>query len=423
MATLYWTGTADTVQQVWTGSIDSLDGTPANNTFTVTIGGVAISQAGTTDVGTTAAALVVLLNASTHPYFSTITWTNPSAGNIVGTADTAGVAFVAALTETGAGTGAVTDFAVTTANAGPNDWSTTANWSTGTVPTNSDVVIIANNSVPICWGLAQTGVTLTSLRIDKSYTGKIGLPYTKFATNAAASTFDTSKTEYRAHYLAIKTPILDIGEDSATGSPAGSGRLKIDTSTTASQITIYDTATTSADGTGTSAVRLKADSSTTDIYVRLAPGGVSIAGEVPGETSTVGDVNVSEDGSSAQVYVGSGVTLTNYIQRGGTNVLDAAATVTAVTVDGGTLTVEGDYTITTLTQNDGLVIDNHIKTSGNAITTANLKGGTTDWSRSLEARVAATVNLSVGATFVRNSALTITTLNEPAELCTVTVSR
>ena len=74
MSAIYFLGTATAVAQVHTGSIDSLDATPANNTFTVTIGGVAISQVGVTDVATTAAALVVLLNASTHPYFAAKSW-------------------------------------------------------------------------------------------------------------------------------------------------------------------------------------------------------------------------------------------------------------------------------------------------------------------------------------------------------------
>ena len=103
MTTLYWLGTADAVVQIGTASIDSVDATPANNLFIVTIGGVAISTLGDTNVATTAAALVVLLEASTHPYFTAITWTNPSAGNIVATADTAGIPFIAALTETGVG--------------------------------------------------------------------------------------------------------------------------------------------------------------------------------------------------------------------------------------------------------------------------------------------------------------------------------
>lgn len=420
MSTIYWLGTADSVAQVATTTFATYDVT---TTRIVTIGGVAVSAADSGGTLTAAlTAFAVVLNASTNPYFAAITWTS-NATQIIGTADTAGCPFVFAGSVSG-GTGTCSNaYTVSTASAGPNHWDTATNWSGGAVPVNSDIVIIANNSVAICWGLAQTAVTLTSLRIDGSYTGRIGLRYTAFATAADGATYSaTTKKEYRDTYLAIKTPLLDIGEDFEPGSPSGSGRIKIDLSTTAAQVTIHGTASSSSD-TGRAAVRLLANSSTTDIYVRYAPGGVGIAADVPSETSTIGDVNVSEDGTTSEVYTSAGVTLTNWIQRGGTNIMDAAATVTAVTVDGGALTLEGDYTITTLTVNDGDVVDNHIKTSGNSVTTAALNGGEVDWAQSLEVRTVATVNMDVGATFRRNSALVITTLNEPAELCSVTTTR
>jgi len=422
MATIYWEGQAEAVAQVHTGSIDSVDGTPANNTFTVTIGGVAISQVGDTDVATTAAALVVLLNASTHPYFSAITWTNPSAGNIVGTADTAGVPFVAALTETGAGTGAVTDFAETTASSGPNHWGTAANWSGGAVPVNSDVVIIADSSVSICWDLDQSSVSLTSLRIDKSFLGTIGLDYSRVATNASASTTDASKPEYREDYLKIGTSRVDLGQNFSSGSPAGSGRIKIDLGSVASQVNVFDTKSSSSDGTR-QAVRFLANSSSTDFYIRQAPGGVGIAADQPGETSTVGDVNVSQEGRSATVVIGEGTTLTNWTQSGGDAILQAAATVTKVDVNNGILTIEGDYTITTLNHRSGRVYDNHIKTGGNSVTTLNLSNDASyDMSRTNEARTIATVNTDVGVSLVLNDSVTLTTNNRPAGTYTLRYS-
>lgn len=94
---------------------------------------------------------------------------------------------------------------------------------------------------------------------------------------------------------------------------------------------------------------------------------------------------------------GPGLRYRRGIQIGGANVLQAAATVTSVDVDGGTLQLEGDYTVTTLTQTGGTVTDNHRKTSGNAITTLNLQGGTYNAKGSNEARTVATLNLSAGA--------------------------
>ena len=385
MSTVYWLGTADAVSQVSTGSIDSVDATPSNNTFAVTIGGVSISQVGDTNVATTAAALVASLNASTHPYFAAITWANPSAGNITGTADTAGVPFVAALTETGAGTGAVTDFSATTASSGPNDWSTAANWSGGAVPVNSDDVILADSSVSVLWGLDQSSVALGSLTIRQSYTGRVGLPRSSFATSALNT--DSSKTEYRGTYLQIGTTALAVGQHFGPGSATGSGRIKLDLGATACTATIFDTASNSTDAP-LPAVRLKANSASTDIYVRAAPGGVGVAADVPDETSTIRKMSVVGTPSSIRVQVGAGTTITTYEQQGGNNVLQSAGAVATVSASGGTLATEGAFAVTTLNARGGTVYPN----STGTVTTMNVDGGTVDLTASNVARTVTTLN-------------------------------
>lgn len=103
--------------QVSTAVITAYD---TATTYKVTIGGVVVSvvgQGGTT--ATTATALRTALNASTHPYFAAITWSG-SGSDITGTADTAGVPFIATSSVT-AGTGTFSAFSTTTASAGPND--------------------------------------------------------------------------------------------------------------------------------------------------------------------------------------------------------------------------------------------------------------------------------------------------------------
>lgn len=388
MGTLYWEGKADAVAQVSTGSIDTVDGTPANNTFTVTIGGVAVSATGDTDVSTTATALRAALNASTHPYFAAVTWSG-SSGDITGTADTAGVPFVAALTVSGAGTGSVTDFSDTTASAGPNHWDTADNWDTGAVPVASDVVYIRDSSVNICWGLAQSAVDLNELHIEKTYTGKIGLDYRSFATSADGDTLDTSKAEYRDTYLAIESDAVELGYHAGPGNPNGSQRIKLDLNVHAATVTVHDTARSPSE-TGKPVVRLKANSSSTDVFVRGAPGGVGIAAGLPGETSTVRKVSVSDDGGDTRVHVGDGVTVTTYEQKGGQNVLRAGtATVTTVDVQGGNLTLEGDQVVTTLKIEGGTVVSNVTGTIG----TVTHDGGTLDLTESNQARTITTHNL------------------------------
>jgi len=209
MAIIRWISGAQAVAQLDTGSIDTVDGTPADNTFTVTIGGVAISQVGDTDVATTAAALVALLAASTHPYFSAINWTNPSAGTITGTAATAGVPFLAALTETGAGVGAVTDFSNTTANQGPNVWDFAGNWEGGVLPGSADEAVLENNKDNIFWGLE--GITaLNALTIRQSYVGFMGLNTDIFQQGTTST--NTTVVEYRATYMRSDIDTVDIGQ-------------------------------------------------------------------------------------------------------------------------------------------------------------------------------------------------------------------
>jgi len=422
MATIHFIGGATAVAQVWTGVITAVDATPANNTFTVTIGGIAVTVTGVTSVAATATALRSALNASTHPYFSSITWSG-TAGDIIGTGDVAGVPFIAALTKAGAGTGTVTDFAVTTACAGPSHWSTAANWSGGAVPVDADNVIIANISQNICYGLSQSAINLGYLRIEQTYTGKIGLPSFKFATTGTdAEVFNTSFPEYREQYLDIDFDTCDIGQHFGTGAPSGSRRIKIKNSTTnASVITVHNTGS-APEETGMTAVQLITSHADHDVYVRGARAGVGIATGKPGETATVGTVAVSAEDTQTQVIIGPGTTITDFSQNGGNNQLQAAATITSVLVNDGILTLDGDYTITTLTVNGGTVYDNHKKTSGNAVTTATINGGSVDLSGSSEPRTWATVNPDGGSIKADFAVVTFTAIDEPSGLKSIQVS-
>jgi hypothetical protein len=418
MATKYWLGTATAVAQVHTASIDSVDATPANNTFTVTIGGVAISAVGDTDVATTATNLRASLNGSTHPYFAGITWSG-TAGDIIGTADVAGVPFVAALTETGAGTGTVTDFAVTTASAGPCDWATADNWSDGSVPGSADTVIFADNSVNVCFGLDQNALAINDLFIEQTYTGKIGLNRNALITTADGETTDTTKPEYREDYLRIDVDTIEIGKHIGTGTATGSQRLKIDnTSTGASTTRVFNTANVGAEA-NLSPVRMLFNSTTADIFIRN--GSVGFANDEPDETSIMGDLYVN--GTTTRVFCGTDCQWQTITQTNGKSLIQSSTTVTSVDLISGTMTIEGDATYTTVNVEDGLLIPNHDKSAGVAITTLNINGGTVDGTRTSELRTWTTVNLAVGASLKVNSdVVTMTNFNDPSGEYTIQVS-
>jgi hypothetical protein len=181
---------------------------------------------------------------------------------------------------------------------------------------------------------------------------------------------------------------------------------------TASTITVHDTASGSAD-TGRPAVRLKAASASSNVYVRRAPGGVGIAADVAGETSTLASVRVTDESQTSRVLVGPGTTITTYEQRGGVNVLQAAATVTAVTVRGGVLATEGDAAVTTLAAYAGTTYSN----STGTITTLNIYGGTVDFRQNAAPRTITTLNNFGGTAIYPSTVVTLT--NPPVGSLTV----
>lgn len=384
-STIRWLGTADAVAQVSTGSIDSVDGTPADNTFTVTIGGVAISVVGTTDVNTTATALRAALNASTHPYFAAVTWSG-SGGNIIGTAKYAGVPFVAALTETGTGSGAVTDFAATTANAGPNDLSTAANYSGGALPTNGDTLIIENCKAPILWNLdALAAVTLAKLWVRRTFTGLIGLrgyEFLKQLTTNYGEVFDATKADYRAEYLKVGATACVV--------EGNSGRIKLDQSNVQTAWLVTEGLGITADA-GLPAIRLLGTNASNTLTVEGGVVGVAVG--TGSEVSTIatsyiygGSVKFSAAATLTTIHAGGGTveinnaagTVYNY---GATIHIDAASgTITAIYQFNGETVLTGAPTITALLIENGIVRANQ----GGTITTLTMTGaGTIDFTRSL----------------------------------------
>ncbi len=366
MGIRFWAPKVLAVAQQSTGSIDSVDATPANNTFTVTIGGIAISKVGDTDVATTAAALVVLLNASTHPYFAAVTWTNPSAGNIVGVGDVAGVLFIAVLTETGAGSGSVTDFADDTTATGPNQADEPDNWQ-GTVPGAGDTAIITG-PINMSYGLeGLDGATMTLLQIPDDFTGRAGLDRRVFATSSDGETVDETVVEYRPIYLKIDATDVRIGERLGPDIADGSERIMLDMGTVATTIVVFRTSETPSEE-GMPAVRLKCVNTANVIHVFEAAGGVGLAVDAPDEVSTVDDIFQS----GGFVSTSDGVTFNgDFQQSGGESVINAAATLAVLNVEGpnSVCRTVGDYTITAAeVTKDALYNSDHEKSGGDAIT-------------------------------------------------------
>ena len=359
MANLYWIGKAPAVAQVTSAQITAYD---AGTTYSITIGGVVISTAGTGgSEATTATALAALLNASTHPYFSAITW-SANTDTITGTADTAGVPFTFTSGASG-GTGTFAAASTSTANSGPNDWSTAANWSTGAVPANSDHVRIEDSAVDILWGLSQSGVTLASLNVGLSFSGKLGLPAGSFA--ASATSVNTTVLEYRTTYLAISAGLVNIGYHYGAGNPGGSTRIKINTGTNATAITVHQSSAQPAEA-NLKTVRLLGTHADNTLHV--LGGSVSVASDIPFETSQFDEITIAE--GTGNVLIGAGVTLGTAAKRGGSLAIGCSAT--NLHNDAGDTVTFGTAAFTTLRCRSGQVIH----AGSGAVGTLQVFGGT-----------------------------------------------
>lgn len=385
MATVHWVGGAAAVAQRQTflfgGTIEATDLIRAQ------VGSKIVDfVAGSTVTATVVSNLVAawnLLDSGDYPEFAEMT-ASASTATLILTADVAGKPFTVTLTplETDAspadaqtieGAGIATTGTTATASAGANDWSTAANWSSGAVPATGDSVYLEDNADAILYGLAQSAVTLALLEVRASFTGTVGLP--------AVDQDGTEYPEYRARYLAVSATLLNVGQ----GSGQGSGRLLIDVGSVACTLTVFTTAGAADADAG--AVRWKGTHASN--VVNAYAGSLDVAKQA-GETAAVATLRVEGD---AEVFCGSGTTLTTIVQDGGALTINSAAT--TITRHGGTLTMRGSGAITTLTNNAGAVVHN---SSGTITTYVGGSASTLDRTGDLRAATLTNCTILAGAT-------------------------
>ncbi len=363
MANPYWLGTAPAVAQVVTG-------TPANvaigNVFNISVNGVVIATftATATTVGNVTAGLVAAWNAASAagvPYAYAAVAADLSTAFTL-TASVPGVPFAVTMTATG-GTATLTP-ATTVASSGPNDWSTAANWSTGSVPATGDNITI-RGTVSILWGLNQSGVVPASITVldDFISIASLGLPYASYTYSPGSST--PTAAEYRTDSLTFatsSTSAIAATIGTAAGANTGNGQniLKMDFGT--ANVTLKQFG--AGGGTGVSTLptaRYRVNNSSAAVY--CYGGAMAINAEKPGDSGTVG--TVTEYGDA--VILGSGLTQTTFNQYGGIAVMNNAPT-TVTFEAGATLLAAGTGTITTLNHRGTLT------PSGGAYTITNYKG-------------------------------------------------
>jgi hypothetical protein len=248
---------------------------------------------------------------------------------------------------------------------GPNFWDNTANWSLGTVPPNTDDVVI-DRPVSILYGLAQSAVTLASLTITPRFdqTCTLGLP----------SRNTLGYEEWRATELAIGATVVSIN--------SGSGLIKINFGSVATTATVYATGTTQ--DFGRSACQLRGTSASNVVNV-LSTSTTTIADVGLGSNSeTATFATVRQDAGT--LNIGQNVTLTTLTKNGGTASVYCAGTTlsnngdsymwkgawTTVTSYGGTIFDSSADTYTTLTLNNSAVYDSDGNVASKAITNCNM---------------------------------------------------
>jgi len=341
----------------------------------VTINGKAVAYTLETGDSPTmvAAGLAAALSESSVPAeFREVVWT--SVGPVLtGTASEPGRPFTFGVTADGTTTfGSPAD---SVGSSGPNHWDDPTNWTLGAVPVSTDDVDLADCAVDILYGIDQNAVTLASLNIDSTFTGKVGLP-----------PFNGDYFEYRTTDLKIGATAVTIGG----GTGSGSSRVRLDLG--AAQSTILVAGTGSPAGAGIPTVYLKGTHASNALTV--TGGVVGLAFEL-GTSATVLTLGVAAGpGSPPQVFGGRGLTLGTLNVQAGAVALTAG--LTTCNQDGGVVTLGGPQTcnVTTLNLRGGTFYPD----APGTITTATLSGGTLDFGRDPRAKTVTNCTANAGST-------------------------
>lgn len=322
MATQSWLGNAPAIAQVISIVVGGTAAT--GQTYSIKMGlnnakVVAYTWNGSDTNTQIATALQALLASTLFPEFLEVLWTNPSAGTILATGQTAGVPFT--ITCTASGTGTLTP-TTTTANSGPSDVAIASNWSQGTLPVTGDQIFLQNNSVPLLYNLQQLGaITPALFQADSSNTAAVGLP----ATNS------NGYREYRTRFLQFTgcTNVM-IGQ----GGGQSSGKIMLDFQSGTYAAEIYNAA--SSTETGVPAIQLKGGSGSSSCYVAKGTVGLALIAGETAQTALVMDY-VNNQASDSQLTTGAGCTLVSVEKNGG--VLNAYSDVPGLTSYAGVTTV------------------------------------------------------------------------------------
>ena len=367
MATVRWIGNALPVKKVMTG-------TPANvantNMFTATMNGKDITytaQSGD-DVAAVCVAVAELINTNEDAipeFYAVSAESNGSA--VVVTGQQAGIEWTMSFSASG-GTAAFNG-ATTVQATGPHHWSDTDNWSTGSVPANSDDVWIDEGLPIIKYGLDQSAVTLTSLNIKQAFDSTraaIGLPNINRSSGVAYQ-------EYLETSLEISATTVNIGN----GEGNGMGLIRLNLGSAQFALNVFNSA-----GSSGSQPTILIQGTHASNTVNVSKGSVGL-GFYAGETTTVATLKtgyINNPESDSDVTCGPACSVTTVNKNGGTLEINNGAT--TINHSRGVTTVRGGG-VTTANVTDGDFVYN----STGTLATLNIIGnGHADFSKDPRAK-------------------------------------
>ena len=261
----------------------------------------------------------------------------------------------------------------TQVSRGPNHWDDPLNWSGGSIPVNTDDVSIDHSDIDILYGLDQSGVTLSTLTIGASFTGKLGLAETNSEGN-------DPYIEYRQQYLKLTVPAVRVGD----GVGNGSNLIRLDV---LGNNTIDVRQTGSPDTNGLTALQVISSGNITANVVKGSVGFGLYEGEVAAITSLKVGYKDTPTGD-ATVVLGPGATCTTLDMAGG--VVTASHAPGTITMTDGDLTID-DGSITSLKQRSGIV-----RYNGNDTITLAEISGVLDFQQDMRAKTITTIKLFEG---------------------------
>lgn len=344
MAKLKFIGVAQAVSQV---DEVTLGGTwVAGETARLTINGKYVEYVVVTSdtPALVAAGLQALAAASDEPEFGEVTFT--VATTKVTATGTAGLPFTMTVSE--ASTSGTIATSTSVDATGPSHWDDAANWSTGSVPANSDEVYVELEDVWIKYGF-PTGLTLAKFVMSA---GSVGLPDVN----------SNGYTEYRSTYLTVSSAIVTIN---------GGSLVRVSTESANSVVTSQASAT----------VDIKTNHSSAQVH--------ALAGTVrllvsDGDT---GQASIARCNENASLEIGAGATVATVLTAGNCTIRGA---ITTLTIEGDNCVLEGSAT--TVNVNAGSFSYETTST----ITTVNLAGGVFECRNDIRAKTITTFNMSGG---------------------------